>query len=251
MKIVIANRDIDDPAETKEIAPITLDLKDIDDVGARESPDFSAEIAEAAAAVTMQLSKEQQKQKRYEVQAKAAEEFKLIADRLKESTGYSIGYEMPWAYRPKVKAAYGLWKRVVTLFVEVPKTLDLGPTDLAKWLNDNEPNYTVTRDLMYDKLNDFAQKDLVKLLAKLGVTLALKKPATIRSVQKQLIERRDAAKSSAVEEFSAHFVIRGDKAYVNCKPYTIQLGSSGKRRIKRGGRDWLSLDVLKGFCSGT
>lgn len=251
MNIVIANRDVDDPAETREIAPVELELVAGEEPPQAGSPDFSEVIAKAAADGADALSKEEGRKKRREAQILAEEQFRIAADRVKQATGYSIGFETPWAYQPKPKPAYGLWKRVVPMLIQRPDVLDMGVTAMAKMLDASEPNYPVTRDMMYDKLSPLAEKDLARLLAKLGVTLMLRRPVTIRSVQRQLIERRDAAKDLEVEEFSGHFVIRGDKAYVNGKPYKIQVGESGQRRIKIRGRSWLPLDTLKTFCLAT
>lgn len=250
MKLVIANRDIDDPAETKEISPVTLDLEYSAEIPEPKSPDFSDMIAKAVADAADASVEKQRKQKLRDAQAEAEQGFKKIADKIKEDTGVSIGFDKPWDYKPKPKGAYQLWKRVLPLFIDNPKVLDMGPTALAAFLGDKDPNYTVKRDMFYDKLNTYALSDLKRMLAKRGMDLQLKGKVTIRSVQKKLIERRDLAASAPIDEFSGRFQIRGDTAYVNGTPYKIQLGASGKRRIQYG-RSWLQLDVLKEICLAT
>ncbi len=252
VKQVIANRDINDPAEFKEIAPVVeIDLEDFDESSDPQGPDFpSSVIALAAADEQDKLRAEKQRQKRRDAKAMAAELFKAAAEEVERTTGVSIGFNDPYAYMPKPTAAYGLWKRVVPLLVQDVKVLGTGPIALAKWLDGNEPSYTITRDMMYDKLNKYAVSDLKRLLHKMGVTLKLQPPVSIRSVQKELQARRDAKTVVDTETFSGRFEIRGDTAHVNGKRYKIQLNASGKRRIKRGGKEWLPLDTLKAFCTG-
>lgn len=248
-KIVIANRDIDDAAETKEVVALELDFNDLQDSPDVEVRNFSANIALAASSNSKALSKEAEKSKRRQAQSSMEQALKAAAMSIKEQTGFSVGYSKPYVYKPKPQVQYNFWKRVVLLFVQSPKILATGPTALAKQLDISEPNYTVTRDMFYDPLSNYAKRDAAKLLEKLGITLVLKSPVTIRSIQKQLIERRDAASGQEIEEFNVKVKILGDVAYVNGKPYKIQLGTSGKRRIKIGGKDWLSLDTVKVFRS--
>lgn len=251
MKITIPNRDVDDPKETKDVTPVELDLSDPHEEQPRtKSPDFSAAIAVAATRVADAMKQEEEREQARRARAMFEEGQRVLADEIRQETGQYVGYGTPWTYKPKVQAAYQLWKRVIPMFIDRPETLDWGPTELAQRLDANEANFTVTRDMMYDKLNRYAQADLARLLSTFGVSLTLKPPVTIRSVQKQLMERRNANLDLAVEEFSGRFVIRGDTAYVNGKEYKIQHGDSGQRRIKLRGRRWLPLDTLKDFCAG-
>lgn len=247
MKHVIANHRIDDPDKTIEIEPLVLDLSEGGAGDKLDAPDFSDLIAQAA---DHAASKQEEQDKRQRAQTMLADGIKALKDEVARETGHTVGHKDLWVYKPKANPAYSLWKRVIPLFVQDSKTLDVGPTALAKWLDDNEPNYTVTRDMIYDPLNDYAVKDLKRLLKKLGVTLTLKEPVSINSVRKQLIERRDAALNLSVEEFAGRFLIRGDKVYVNGTPYKIQLGSSGQRRVQYG-RRWLQIDVLQEICLAT
>lgn len=246
-KIIIPNRDIDDPADNKEIAPVRLDLNFMEEPE-EPRPAFEDAIAAAAATARQDQPVKTSGQKRREAKARAEAEFKAASQRVKEETGYSIGYKKPWAYEQKPKAAYNLWKRVIALFIDFPETLDLGPTALASFLARNEPNYEITRDMMYDKLNDLAVKDLVRLLSKHNITLPLTGNVTIRIVQNLLITRREAKSQASSDEFTGHFRIEGKLAYVNGTPYKIQLGSSKKPRIKHAGA-WLSLDLVRSICS--
>jgi hypothetical protein len=251
MKITIPNRDIDDPEETKDVTAVELDLSDLQaSQPPAKSPDFSAAITVAAARAADALKEEGEREKARRARAMFEEGQRALADLIKQETGQHVGYGTPWTFKPKAKAAYELWKRIIPMFIDRPETLDWGPTELACRLDAKEANFTITRDMMYDKLNRYAQADLGRLLNTLGVSLPLKPPVTIRSVQKQLIERRDANRDLGLEEFRGEFVIRGDTAYVNGKGYKIQLGDTGLRRIRRRGRSWLPLDTLKEFCTG-
>jgi hypothetical protein len=246
MKLVIANRDIDDPAETKEIAPVELDLGSSDE--APKNADFSNVAAKAGADWDVALLRERDRQKAREARAEFEAGQKALAEKIGAKSGLSIGYQKGWVYKPRPKAAYGLWKRVISLFILKSEMLDLGPTALVELLASNEPNYEITRHMLNRPLSKFAVYDIKRALQNQGITLKLKSPASIRSVQKQLKERRDARREGAqVEKFTGRFEIRGDTAYVNGKPYKIQRGASDKPRIKRDGQ-WLSLDALRVFC---
>jgi len=250
MKHVIENRDINDPEEFKEIEPVQLDLASLEELDEPQAADFSAALAVAASEEQEKIKAEKQRTMKREAQALASERFKAVAEEINKATGVSIGFKEPYAYTPKPKVAYDLWKRVVPLLVQDAKALNRGPTALAGWLDGNEPNYTITRDMMYDPLNEFAVDDLKHLLRNMGVTLKLKPPISIRSIQKELQARRDAKETVDIEKFSGRFEIRGDMAYVNGKGYRIQRNASGKRRIKRSSKQWLPLDTLKAFCTG-
>lgn len=247
-KIVIVNRDINDPAETKEVFSLEIDISDLQAAADAEVQKFSANIALAALDSNKAMIKEIENSKRRQAQVSMELAIKQATKQIEQETGFSVGYKKPWVYKARSQVEYNLWKRVVPMFVQHERMLDIGPTALAKQLDITEPNFTVTRDMMYDPLSDFAKRDATKLLKTLGITLVLRTPVTIRSIQKQLIERRDMASGQEVEEFNVKVKILGDLAYVHGKPYKIQLGASGRRRIKIGGKDWLSLDTLKAFC---
>lgn len=228
-----------------------LDLDDWDDDAHEEQGSgYTEAIALAAADGAKAIENTAGEQSVRRARALALSRFKAEADRIKEETGASIGFRS-WAYTPKPKAAYDLWKKVVPLFHERPDVLCLGATALAKMLDEQEEGFTVTRDMLYDKLNDLAVRDAKRLLQKLGITLALQQPVSIASLRRQFIERRDAAAGVKVEEaFSGKFVSRDNTVFVNGRPYKIQGGKSGKPRIQfRGG--WLRLDVLRDICMET
>lgn len=250
MKIVIANLDIDDPAETTEISAVELDLAGPGDVVAPRSPQLAKNIAKVAASSTEAMVAEQRRATNRLAQNAATERFKALKVELKQEFGLSVAVGEPRVYTPKPQAAYDLWKRVIPMFAERVGMLDVGPTQLAKQLNRTDAEFVATRDMIYDPLSALAKKDLARLLEKLGIAIVLPKgKVSIRSVQQQFIARRDATLDLAVEEFVAKVKIQGDTAFVNGKPYKIQIGASGKRRIKRGGRDWLALDTLRAFCT--
>lgn len=252
MKLIIPNRDIDDPAETRDISPLELDLGGAEDEAAPESPKLSKSIAKAARAGAEAIAAEQERARHRRGQEMLDEGYKALRDQVKQASGLSVGGAKPRVYKPKSQAAYDLWKRIIPLFAERADMLDVGATQLAKKLNGTGAEFVATRDMIYDPLSALAKKDLARLLKKLGIALVLPRgKVTIRSVQKQLVERRNATSNLGVDEFVARVKIQGDTAFVNGKPYKIQLGSSGKRRIKLGGKDWLALDTLKAFCSGS
>ena len=250
-KIVISNRNIDDLEDSREIAPVALDLDFAEEPGdpVRSDNGFRDAITIASATVRHDQPIQTERQTLREAAKRAEAEFKTISDRIKEETGYAIGYKPPWAYPPKQKAAYNLWKRVIPLFIDRPEMLDLGPTALARLLAANEHNYQITRDMMYDQLNQLAVKDLARLLISRKTPLVLKGPVTIRSVQLLLKAQRDAGCQPAAEEYRLLLRIEGDAACFNGIPYKIQGGSSDQPRIRHAGV-WIRVDTLKSLCSG-
>ncbi|MEG8015457.1 hypothetical protein [Sphingomonas sp. 22R3R2A-7] len=237
-------------ADPKTVAAVELDLEHLE-VFERELSPFSNAIAEAAANAENKPPQDGKQGAIRNAQAVAVREFQATAARIQAQYGVAIGFDKPWAYRPKPKAAYELWKRVIPMFVQTPETLKIGPTALAKLLAKSERNFSVTRDMINAKLNTLAVKEVGRLLASLGTPMIIKKPASIRSIQKQIIESRKIESGALVEEFRGHFKISDDIVHVNGRPYQIQLGASGKRRIKIDGKHWLSLDTIKAFCTKT
>jgi hypothetical protein len=226
------------------------DLKAIAEAPPAKSADFSASIALAASSGALALKNELSNAEIRAANALAKEEFRAIAESIKQKYGVAIGYTEPWAYRPKPRAAYGLWKRVITIYLDRPETLAIGPTAMAAQLNKSEMGYIVKRDMFYDKLNAFAKKDLERLLKKFGVALELRGPVSINSVRKALIQKTVNASGSPFEEFTGRFVIRGNTVTVNGTEFKIQHGKTGKPRIKHRG-EWLPLNVLKSICSSS
>ena len=253
MEITIVNRDIEDPEEFKVIAPIEVQFDpaqaDPADDPPAPSKALGAAIGKAAISLAPAIKAEEERELRRQAKAAFDKGQKDLADNVKQATGVSMGYSGGYAYKPKSKAAYELWKRAVPMLVERPDILDLGMTSLAKKLDSIEPNFTVTRDMMYDKLSGFAVKDLNKLLIKMGVIIKLTTPVTINSIRKDLIDRRDAGLTLPIEEFIVRVVIKGDTAIVNGKPYKIQRGVTGKRRVGHGKTGWFPLDTIKDFCT--
>lgn len=209
-------------------------------------PDFSRAVAMAASDSSKAIATEPGKQNVSEARALFVARLKLEADKLAQETGYSFGFQA-WAYIKKPKAAYNLWKKVVPMFKECPQVLDLSATALAKMLDQHEEAFTVTRDMLYDELNELAVKDAERLLQRLGVNMVLQKPVSISSLRRQFLERREALAGVETDEFVGKFSIRGNTAYVNGRQYKIQQGKSGKPRIQFRG-DWLRLDVLQAIC---
>lgn len=240
--------DESEPAELVRAATVEFDLEGTKPLDPEGRP-FAKAITFAAADAAKEDAQSKHQRMAREALVVAEREVRATVARVQAEYGVAIGFDKLWAYRPKPKAAYELWKRVIPMFVQTPETLKIGPTALANMLAKSEFNFSVTRDMMHARLNPIAIKDAGRLLSKLGVSLTIKKPASIRSIQKQLIEYRAIDLGSTVEEFRGDFRICDDTAYVNGKPYQIQRGASGKRRIKTGGRHWLSLDTVKAFCT--
>lgn len=253
MKVTIVNRDIENPDQTRELSPVELDFAPDEsaDTAARvcEVPNFSVAIAQASSNAAVAAKEDQDGQQRRAALTMARVGHQALADQIKRDTGYSVGGEKPWVFKPKAKVAYNLWKRVVPMFVQQPETLNWGATVLAARLNESGDGTAITRDMIYDGLNAMARKELARMLIALGVTMKLKTPVSIRSVQRQLAEGREAGLHPEVDEFIATVAIRGNTAVINGKPYKIQLGNTGQRRVKIGGARWLPLDTLKEFCS--
>lgn len=248
MSLAMTDDDNSATFDPTKVAIVEFDPKDLDRLD-RESGPFAQAISQAAADAERESSQADQKRIAREALAVAEREVRAALAKVQADYGIAIGLGKLWTYRAKPKAAYELWKRVVPMFVQRPETLDIGPTALTELLARSEPNFAVTRDMMYASLNPIAVKEASRLLSNLGVSLAIKKPASIRSIQKQLAESRDLNGGATVEEFYGNFRIRNDIAYVNGNPYQIQRGASGRRRIKIGGRHWLSLDTVKAFCT--
>lgn len=174
------------------------------------------------------------------------QEDKAIRKRIKNETGFLIGRGAAWAYKEKHKHSYALPRRTLTLFLDTPQTLDWKPAQLVEHLAAHEANYTVTRDMLYDKLNRNQIAEANRLLKTRGIPLALTSGDTIRSIQKALKERRDAPDKPADKIIDIRIVDRGDTATVTINGRSfdrkVQTGTSGKRRIRIGG-DWLNLGV--------
>lgn len=248
MSHAVNDEDNFEAVDPKTVTAVELDLEDLESFEREASP-FGNAIAKAAANAENKPPQDGKQGAIRNARVVAEREFRAAAARVQAEYGVAIGFDKPWAYRPKPKAAYELWKRVIPMFVQTPETLKIGPTALAKLLAKSEPNFPVTRDMINAKLNPLAVKELGRLLANLGAPLIIRKPASIRSIQKQLIESGNVESGASVEEFRGHFKISGNIVHVNGRPYQIQLGASGRPRIKIGGRDWLSLDTIKAFCT--
>lgn len=244
MKATIPNGDPDNPDNTKDASPLELDLDGWVETPSDEAKPFQEAIAKAAAQQHVEPGNADRKAKLRHAKALAEERINAAREAVKAETGVAIGFDNLRAFIPKPKAAYGLWKRVVPLLIQNPELLDLKVVQLARWLDATEPNYVVTRDMLYDPLNDLAVHDLVRLLDRLDTKLVLKKKVTIASVRKHLIELRKAKSAEQAQEFSLHFTVREGTVHVNGKAYVIQKGSSGKDRIKLG-RSWLALDAVR------
>lgn len=241
-KIVIPDRDINDPEETREVSPVELELSQ-----PTPSPaPFVSGIASAAKVAGETLRQDDAKREARVIieQGRQDTAAKLAELGLALSGGGNLR-----AYRAKPRAAYRVWERAVELLAQNPDMLALGVGELAQWLDAREPNFTINRDMMYDHLNPTARIACETLLSRLGKPLRLKAPVSIASVRKQLIALRDADRHPEVEQLTLRVSIRGNTATVNGKDYQIQRGASGKARVKRKGV-WLYLDTLREFCSG-
>jgi hypothetical protein len=248
MKITIANRDPDNPDNTKEVAPVSLELEELQDALTDERPDFSDAIAGAAHDSAMARTVEEQKTDRRNAKALAEARLKQAKDDIRAETGFNVGYDNLRVFKSKPKAAYNLWKRVVPVLVQKPETLEMTVIELTQWFDERELNYRITRDMFYAKLNKLAIMDLERLLDKLDVKLVLKSPVSLAKVRTLLIERRDAASGLEADEFKGDFSVQGETFSCNGRRHKVQLGASGKPRIKTIA-GWLPLDALKAVCS--
>lgn len=108
-----------------------------------DAPDFTAAVADAAKAGA-EVTEQDRKRR---AQAMLKEGIAALAETIERETGFASGVPQPWVYKAKPKAAYGLWQRVIPMLIDVPKTLDMSVVALAKMLDENEPNFTVTREM--------------------------------------------------------------------------------------------------------
>lgn len=232
---------------SEKIEAVEFELFNFND-GDGNIANFRTKIAQAASDAQAIDASATLKERLHDARLAAEQGFNKAAKEIEEQFGVSIGFGKPWAYKPKPKSAYTLWKRVVPMFIQQPDTLSLKPRDLVALLDGSDMNLDITRDMMYDPLNSLALRELDRLLKSFGVSIVVKQPATIRSLQKQLLARI-REKEGAAESFTGKFKVCGDTAYVNGFPYQIQRNASGKPRIKIGGRHWLALDTVRAFCT--
>ncbi|WP_338240342.1 hypothetical protein [Aurantiacibacter hainanensis] len=243
-KLTITNTDPDNPDDERVIEELGLEL-----------PADAPQTVPAAFADAILTASENAPEEAPPLPVHAAaqaflkSEHERISKQLKEQYGLNMGGGSPWAYKPKPKDAYNLWKRAVPLFKELPQSLDWSVIQLAAHLDKTEANFDVTRDMMYDQLNGYAVKDLRRALEKLGVRFELRLPVTIASLRQQFIERRDALQGKAEEQFKGEFVIRGNKVWINGNSYAIQRAPNGARRVRYGSNGWLNVEALKDFCT--
>lgn len=242
-KHIITNTDPDSPDDERVVEAVGLELP------AAEPPAVPQEFAQAIEAAPGHVA-EVARAEPTDAEAQAfvdAAQAKIAKD-LKEKYGRSLGGERLWAYTPKPKAAYDLWKRVVDLFVNQPGSLDWTMVALARYLNEREPEFEVKRDLLYDRLNGFAVNDLSRRLKQLGIHIELARPVTIASLRKQLVERRDKLQGKTEEHFKGDFTIRGNQLWINGKSYALQHTATGARRIRSKPTGWLNVEALIDFC---
>lgn len=243
-KFTLASTDPDNPDDERIVEAIGLELP------SDETPALPAGLMRAIeAAAEQQTGAPFKGQAHAEAQAFIDREQKRIAQQVREQYGLSVGGGSAWAYKPKPKQAYNLWKRAISLFNDMPRSLDWSVVELADRFDENEPNFTVTRDMMYDQLNAIAVRDLKRALDKMGVQFELKQPVSIASIRKQFIERRDALLGAGEDQFNGTFAVRGDRFWINDKSYAIQRAPNGARRIRHGKNGWLNVEALKDFCT--
>ena len=242
-KLSIPNTDPDNPDDGKLVEALELELPSAP--GQTIPPEFREAILEAA--LDGERSNEVEKTNEA-ARALIDASIETLAQQLKEH-GLALGGSKLWAYKPRPKEAYNIWKGVVSMFIDLPASLDWSLRELASRLNENQPNFTVDRSMFYKPFNEYAERDLGRLLQKHGISLTPHKPTTIASLRKQFIERRDMLQGKSEEHFNGEFVIRGNRLWINGKSYAIQHTPSGARRIRHGTHGWLNIEALKDFCS--
>lgn len=236
-KLVIANQDIDDPEDTREIEAVGLDLGEPDTTDAPSVPGAVAIERAADAAAKEQRAK----QLIDEAHANLTAELKKL--------GYGLRGGKPMYYSPRPNEAYALWERVVPLLIQCPDMLDWKDKELVQWLNERS-DFQVTARLFSVKLNEYSRKKLRKTLEDLGEKLDLTPPVTIASLRRQLVERQNAANNPDAVTFDLRVKVQGDFAFVNGKRYTIDVNRSGAPRIKLGAKNWVNLETLRKMARG-
>ena len=242
-KLTIPNTDPDNPDDETVVEALELELPP-----APEQP-IPSVFREAILEAALDAERSNEVEETSEAaRALIDASIETLAQQLKEH-GLALGGGKLWAYKPRPKEAYNIWKRVVSMFIDMPASLDWSLMDLASRLNENQPNFTVDRSMFYKPFNDYAERDLARLLQKNGVSFTPHKPTTIATLRQQFIERRDMLQGKSEEHFNGEFEIRGNRLWINGRSYAIQHTPSGARRVRYGTHGWLNIEALKDFCS--
>jgi len=178
--------------------------------------------------------------------AEANAAFEALAKMLSEKHGYAIIYTRPRVSRKRTSAEYNFWRRPVMAFIEDPKTLDIGPVDLARMYAPSE-SFNVTKDTIRAPLSGPARKAAGQLLKSRNFDLKLPANFSIRDIQKEMKDQRDRAEG--VVKFKPTIEIVGNTVFRDGKSFEMQPAGPVKKRIQVGKR-WLSVETLTAFLSG-
>lgn len=172
--------------------------------------------------------------------------FAKAAAQVEAEHGCAVIWKPPRIGRKRTKAEYVFWEKPVMAFIEMPQTLDLGPTDLAHRFGPGEANFKVTVDTFKAPLSKPARQQAAKLLRSRGYKLNLPAIFSVRDIQKAMKRERDAL--AGVQQFKPKIEIIGDTVICNGKSFKMQPTGSGKMRI-RTQAGWLPVDALSAFLS--
>jgi hypothetical protein len=179
-------------------------------------------------------------QKRAELQMQWNADEAVRKRQFKAVNGLAIGGAKSFIYSPRPQWQYDLWKTIVPFLIN-NMHLRLKPKELAAKFSEAGPN-TITAKMISTPITGApALNALRQKLKASGKEIPLKKPVSIRSVQKELIALADTA--TGVETFGLSGEIKGGIAYVAGKTYRIELDRHNHRRIKFKGR-YIYLDVM-------
>lgn len=243
MKITIPNRDVDNPDETKEIAPLDLYLEPRAETS-EASPELTALINKAASAAPYVVADTHGPADRLAVKKAHGEiedELKikakaLAADKLGDDMSATVTVRL-FKKRPP---SFGNFERdVVQLFLLGDQYLSMSNGKLAEHVNGKYDGFEVRESLFYAPLKPWAKKKVHELLAQHEKRIDLSGKPSLSNIKQAL--KGGEARKKASRSYTASFSFADDEVVVNGKVYPITVTKKGWRRI-RTGNQWISVD---------
>lgn len=238
MKIVITNRDIEDPAETKQISPVAFDLRGEEDVPVSQSPPKA--IATAALAAS-HAAPSRGRSVHNEIEEEVTElARKLAADKAGPGMSAAVTVRL---YQKRPKGFGNFEQQVVQLLLMGNRFLSLSNVDLAKHMDARYEGFTVSPSLFYSPLKPWAKKKVHELLSQYGKRVDLTGKPTLSSIKKAL--KGDVARKKPNRSYSASLSFTDQELVVNGKVYPITVTKRGWRRIRVSEQQWISVENLE------